>query len=229
MLTMSVGNAWPFGCRGGGKAVALKTESAGHESSRRASAAVPNSQLSRKGLLFVRKHYTIFGTLSDFAVCGLRKFRLLLLPLIFTFLSHFHLFILLSIHLPSMGRHPCPATSPEFIEDDTDDNDTSDIYIKDSGITPTTQYDENNPSTSGNSSPSSSLSSSPILASGPLPTSTSDAPSTSFESTIDKLLVGGVGSSKSGKAKGSKRTKGKKDKGAHFLPSYVIYMLTDRN
>lgn len=49
MLTTSVGNAWPFGRRGGGKAVALKTESAGHESSRRASAAVPNSQLSRKG------------------------------------------------------------------------------------------------------------------------------------------------------------------------------------
>ena len=172
------------------------------------------------------KHYIIFGTLSDFAVCGLRNCSLLLLPLIFTFLSHFRLFILLSIHFPSMGRPPHLVTSPEIIEDDTDGDDSSDIYVRDSGVAPTTQYDENNPSTSGNSSPSSSLSSSPILASGTLPTLTSDAPST-FESAIDKLLVGGVGSSKSRKAKSGKNTKGKKDKGVHFLPSYVIYALTD--
>jgi len=134
-----------------------------------------------------------------------------------------------------MGRRSRTVTSPEFIESDMDDAD-SHIYAHSSAApSPTVQYDENDTSSSGDSSSSSSTQCSPTLTPGTLPTPTPDVPPTPFEATIDKLLSGGAGSSKSSKGKANTsgargkavKDKGKKDKGrngAHFLPSCYMYM-----
>ena len=135
-----------------------------------------------------------------------------------------------------MGR-PCRvANSKEFIEesdeDDEDDLD-SDIYNLHSAPPSPKSHSEDIDEISS----SESLSSSTQHSGSQRPLTSTDTPSTCLEDAIDKVLVGGARSSKSGKQKtkaldgGEKpaKNKGKKTKvtqGTHLWGSFFLYAPT---